>query len=104
MASLSDDNGDQYRVLLTVPGASTTSSTATLTVTADTTPPSLVSATGDDSLKVVTLRFNELITAGSVEVFGFSISGGLNLLNAVALSDGVSVALTLESPMTEDTL
>ena len=53
------DNGAQYGVVASVPGASATSSTVTLTVNPDATTPTVLGASSDDIMHSVTVQFSE---------------------------------------------
>ncbi len=88
------DSGDQYRVIVMVPGASATSAAAILTVTADTAPPTLVSATrGCIDLSAVRVVFSEKIDPMSIASATFSIDQGVTVNGATAGSDELSVWL-----------
>jgi hypothetical protein len=53
------DNGAAYSAVVSIPGASKTSSAAAVTVTSDNVLPSVVSAASDDSMRAVVVRFSE---------------------------------------------
>jgi hypothetical protein len=93
-----------YKVFVTVPGASTTSREATLTVTNDLTLPTLVdgSAHGSADFLSVTFRASEPVSAASGT---YQISGGVNVTSAVNV-DLYTIRLTtsLQASGTEYTI
>jgi glycosyl hydrolase family 115/PA14 domain-containing protein/flagellar associated repeat protein/Big-like domain-containing protein len=99
------DNGAQFRVVAFVPGASATSSAATLAVTIDTTPPRVVSATSSclnrSEIRVV---FSERVDAGdAIDTFNYSIDDGAILMSGIiASADGMSAVITTASPLPEN--
>jgi hypothetical protein len=104
------DSG-QYTVTVTGgQGAPVTSNPATLTVTADTTKPTLVSATGGSTstspLGGVTVVFSERMTSNSVATTGnYSISGGVTVSGVVVLDDTrVVLRTSAQTPNTTYTL
>jgi hypothetical protein len=77
------DNNAVFRVRVTNPLGSATSEGATLTLTPDTTPPTLVSAVTSASLNRVVLTFSEPVsTASAQNVANYSISGGVTVTSA----------------------
>jgi hypothetical protein len=94
------DGGTVYDCVLTIPGATVTSSAALLTVTNDVTPPVLVSAEGNLTLTNITLIFSEAInSADATNTANYVLSGGLIVSNAALLVDRRTVILTT-SPQT----
>jgi hypothetical protein len=88
------DNGNQYRCIVTLLGYQpVTSSTATLTVTADTEPPQVYSVSGDAALSHIKISFNELIDQQSVWGATYTVSG-LQVLGAELDATGTNVILT----------
>ncbi|MCL5098699.1 MAG: Ig-like domain-containing protein [Candidatus Omnitrophica bacterium] len=90
------DNGAKYRCLVSVGNAMVTSSMATLTVSTDVTPPSVVSSgtvTGEDL--IIGLRFSEpLDPASAGDKNNYTVAGAT--VSAVELrADGQSVELTV---------
>ena len=79
------DSGTQFRVVISVPGATTTSSAATVTVTADKTPPVLVSAgsisnqLGGTDLGVI---FSKALGAGAATLANYSLDNGATISSA----------------------
>jgi hypothetical protein len=94
------ESGDHYDCVLTIPGATTTTRAALLTVTNDVSPPTLVSAEGDLTLTHVTLVFSEPINSGdATNISNYLLNGGLAVSSAVLLADRKTVVLTT-SPQT----
>jgi hypothetical protein len=70
------DNGVKYKAIVSVPGAVAESAEATITVTTDTTPPTILSVAGNDTFDKVTVRFSEEVTSVTATVPGnYSIPG-----------------------------
>ena len=96
------DNGAKYKVLIAIPGVSTTSDEATLTVTADTKKPTVFLVNGDDSLSSATVTFSEEVKAPSATTAAnYSFSGGLTV-SAASQINARTVKLTT-SKQTEGT-
>ncbi|HEY3853550.1 MAG TPA: Ig-like domain-containing protein [Verrucomicrobiae bacterium] len=79
------DTGTQFRVIVSVPGASQTSSAATVTVTADTTPPTLVSAGAISNALAGTeigVVFNKPMGAGITTLANYSVDNGATITAA----------------------
>lgn len=98
-----DDNGSQWRVIVSVPGASATSQVATVSVSQDTTPPVAVSAGSIDGLKFG-VCFNEIVdtdTATDPFNYGVTPDGGVpaNIASVALRPDRTSVVITLQSPI-----
>jgi hypothetical protein len=94
------DNGARYRCLVTIPGASATSDAAVLTVNSDSTPPHLVSASGNVGLNQVMVTFSEPIDPADATVLAnFALNGGLTVMGAMPQADNRAVTLTT-SPQT----
>jgi hypothetical protein len=96
------DNGAQFRLIASVPGASATSSVATVTVTNDLRPPLIVSAVRSCLLpNTIALVFSERVSAGSAtEVSNYSINdGAIAVSTIVLLADGKSVVITAGAPI-----
>jgi len=92
---LPSDRGAVFHVLAGNGLTNMRSADAVLTVSADTTPPALLSATGHHSMTRVVLTFSERVnTSDAADVAHYSISGGLMVSAAVLQSDGVTVWLT----------
>jgi hypothetical protein len=98
------DSGSKYRVVITIPGSSGTSTPATLTVT-----PSAVSATvtgaGSVGGQELGIEFSGLIDAATVVPANFSVSGGtIASVKHIVMTDGTkpisTVKITLAAPVT----
>jgi len=86
------DNAATFSAVVSIPGATATSSAATLTVSADSTPPTVISATPDDTLRAVTVQFSEpLDAATALNIANYSIPG-LTVVAAVFSTDTNLVA------------
>jgi hypothetical protein len=98
------DNGTQFRVALLAGDATTNSSAATLTVTPDTTPPTLVSAilSSTDNTKVRVIFSEAMEAASSSLAANYTINNGITVSAAAFQADGKSVVLTV-SPITKGT-
>lgn len=100
--SLSDD-GDVFDCVVTLPGTTVTSQSATLTVTNDITAPALVSAEGNVSNGHLTLTFSEPVRLeDATNAANYTLSGGLIVSNAVLLADRKTVVLTTSSQTAGD--
>jgi hypothetical protein len=87
------DNGARYKALVAVPGASATSSEATLTVTADVAP-TVAEVTGSDSFTEASITFDQPVAAPSATTAAnYTGSGGLTV-TAAELVDEFTVLLT----------
>jgi len=92
------DNGVQYRVLVIVPGKTLTSATATLTVTADSVKPTLISASSANGTQVG-VRFSEAVSqATAEEEINYDVSGA-QPTSAILRPDGTTVVLTFDAPV-----
>jgi len=70
------DNGAQFSVIASIPGATNASANATVTVAADNTAPIVTSAKSDDSMTAVTVKFSEPVDAATaLNPANYSISG-----------------------------
>jgi hypothetical protein len=94
------DSGSRFRVIVTNPINSLTSSNATLLVNSDGDPPAVVQVTAP-SLTNLIVRFSEPVEAGSAqESVNYSLAGGnLSVFSAVLQGDLTNVVLTTD-PMT----
>ncbi len=78
------DNGAQYRVIISAPGRTITSSPATLNVIVDTVAPRVVAVRGTGGLNAIRVTFDEALSAGSATEAGnytLTDTNGLNPLN-----------------------
>ncbi|MBM3837895.1 MAG: hypothetical protein FJ398_08005 [Verrucomicrobia bacterium] len=88
------DNNAKIRAVVSIPGATANSSEATLTVSADKTPPTIKSVLGSDTFDSVTVEFSEAVTAASAgAAANYSLDGGLTV-SAAALVNPTTVKLT----------
>ncbi|MFO1457948.1 MAG: immunoglobulin domain-containing protein [Verrucomicrobiota bacterium] len=86
-------NGAKVKVVAAVAGASATSKEATLTVNADTVPPTVVEASGSDTFDSVTVTFSEPVadpsatTASNYKITGLTVNSATRTgLKTVVLS------------------
>ena len=98
------DNGSVFKVVVSNPAGSVESASATLTVIADTTPPTLVSATADCASNKVTVTFSERVSvdalatgSSALDVFNYQISAGVTVLDAIISPDGRTVCLFVDA-------
>jgi hypothetical protein len=95
------DNNAAFSVVVTGPEGFVTSADATLTVTPDTVPPTLLSAKGLPTLTEVTLVFSEPMdptTAGNPANYQINTTAGTVAVSGAAVSpDGAAVTLTTAS-------
>ena len=91
------DHGVPFRVIVSVPGATATSQSATLTVSPDTARPTLVSASPNCTNKTVTVDFSEWMNPAEAQnAASYSIPGVL--INMATLNaDGKSVTLVTDA-------
>ncbi|TMQ01401.1 MAG: hypothetical protein E6L09_03715 [Verrucomicrobia bacterium] len=97
------DNGAQFRVVVTAAGVTTNSSTATLAVTPDITPPRPVQVTlVKAGFKEVTLTFDELMDKTSAETGANYVFSPGNVAGASAslAADGTTVTVTTGTALT----
>jgi hypothetical protein len=97
-----DDDGDSFRVVASIPGATETSAAATLTLTPDTVRPRLRAAFAVSQTKVI-LLFTEPMGLGAGDPFPYSIDQGINVANAVFAPGNpmrIDVDITGDTPMT----
>jgi len=89
------EQGAKYRCVVGVPGATVVSDEAVVSVTADTTPPQLLSAEGNYNLDKVTLRFSEpLNPSDATNLANYAFSSGLAPIAARLRADGRTIILT----------
>lgn len=96
----SQDNGNRFQARVTIPGGQVLeSTTATLNVAADSTPPAFLGAENLGDPQSVTLRFSETIDKASAENLAhYSVSEGIDVLDVRLLEDGRTVFLQV-SPL-----
>jgi hypothetical protein len=81
------DNGAKIRAVVSIPGAVTNSLEATLTVTADTTAPTIKNVLGSETFTTLTVDFSEAVTQASAgAAANYTLDGGLSVTSATVLS------------------
>ncbi|MDA1278105.1 MAG: PA14 domain-containing protein [Verrucomicrobia bacterium] len=96
------DNGAKFKVMVGTLGKAVTSAEATLTVQADTKPPTIASVSGSDTFDQVTILFSEPVTSATATVAGnYSFSGGLTVSAATLVN--VTTARLTTSKQAEST-
>lgn len=90
------ENGNQYRALVSVPGLTLPSEPATLTVLADTVPPTLIAARRSFTIDTsVIVFFNEVLDPTSANTAtNYVINNGITVSAAALGADAKSVVLT----------
>lgn len=100
LLSVLADNGDHYRVVVGIPGASIASDTVTLTVTEDVTSPAVTVVVSTSATKVSVL-YSEPIGIGAASPGSYTVNPSVPVLSvAVNTAHANQVDLTLASPMT----
>lgn len=95
-------DGLKVRCAVSVIGTTVLSAVTTLDVLVDDQPPRVASTKGSETFDQITIKYNELVEEQSAaDAFGYTISGGLEVKEGKLLSDGMTVVLTLTSPMAE---
>jgi hypothetical protein len=105
LASLAD-NGAVFSVQISMIGNRVVSGDAVLSVVADVSLPTIVSASGGEFMERIIIRYSELMNVGNVtDTFNYAISGGVTVGGAALQADGTTVVLTLDpaTPLAEDT-
>jgi len=81
-------SGTKYKVTVTNASGSIDSAEATLTVTPDTTKPTITKVAGNEALNAVTVTFSEPINATSLAALAnYSLSGGLTINSIDVIDD-----------------
>ncbi len=97
------DSGSTFSCAVTNALGFTSSSTATLTVVADTTRPTIIAAGNAGDLQVAFLTFSEPVEpASATNIANYSITGGITVLRAAFGVDTRTILLTT-SPMAPNT-
>jgi uncharacterized repeat protein (TIGR03806 family) len=95
-ASYLADNGKVFRCVVSNASGAVTSSPATLTVVADITPPSLVSALNQDQTHITIVFSEPLEAASATNASNYSVNGGITVQGATLVSaQTVSLTVTL---------
>ena len=97
------DDGATFSVVVRVPGRSATSANATLHVSSDIVPPTVVSVVGSATFDSMVVVFSELMDATAADSFNYTLDGGLTVNSAVLNPDGRSVTLST-SPQAQNTV
>jgi hypothetical protein len=94
------DNGAKLRAVISIPGATTNSAEAMLTVTPDVTRPTIKSVVGSDTFDMLTVVFSEAVddfTAG--DSANYALDGGLDIVGLTILSSTtVRLTTTQQTP------
>jgi hypothetical protein len=104
-----DDTG-AYTVVVSNGLNSLTSAVAQVTVSEDVVKPVVVEAIAGGTFNQVTVQFSERVdTAAAIVPFNYTLVGGIDPANATLVSagsteSGTVVALSFDSPLTEDTI
>lgn len=77
-----EDDGDSFRLVASIPGATATSDAATLTLTPDTVRPTVRAVIGVSPTKVVVL-FSEPMGASTADPFNYQIDQGIGVIDAM---------------------
>jgi hypothetical protein len=100
-----DDNGDLYRVVVGIPGASVTSATATLTVAADTTRPRVTKVVPINPSQVAVYFSESMLNSSATDPFPYEIDQGIVVSQAlIDPTNSHRVDLMLASAMTPGTI
>jgi hypothetical protein len=107
--TVADDNQDQYRLVIGIPGAQVTSAVATLTVTADVTRPRITSIFGISSTQIA-LYFSEPMSGGmstATDAFSYEMDQAITVGEAVQNPSNplrIDLTVSLSTPMTLGTV
>ena len=82
---MATDDGAKFRAIFVVPGGSSNSAAATLTVNIDSTPPTIIGAVAADNLKGVTLTFSEPVIDTTAKVAANYAIAGLTVGSATVV-------------------
>jgi hypothetical protein len=97
--TIANDNGDKYRCIVQVPGSSSITSTeATLTVTADTTQPTVVAVHATFTMTNVVVSFSERLDP-TVDLDFYFTSPTFTVISADVDATGTNVIVLLQSPL-----
>ena len=96
------DNGAKFKASIAVPGVTATSTEATLTVTSDTTAPTVADIRGSDLFTAINVKFSEPVGATAEDKANYSVDKGITI-SSVTRVDANSVRL-ITSKQLENTL
>src|SRR5207247_2014632 len=88
------DNGAKIRAQVSIPGKVVLSDEATLTVTADTKPPTVVKVTGSFLFTDATVLYSEPVSDSGLDKANYSIDGGLSISAITRVSPSIVVLTT----------
>lgn len=91
-----NDDGAKYRVVVSVPGKSAVSVEAALAVDIDTTPATVVEASGGENLRSVTVVFSEAVDPVSAAVSANYTINGLSVTGAALVAPNTVLLTTSE--------
>jgi hypothetical protein len=101
ISQLTTADAGQYHLVVTNPLGDKTTSDAAVTVTPDTTPPTVAYVTGESTLTRVRIVFNKPVTAETASVPGnYTFSGGVTAASVVQTSDPRVVDVVTSAPLT----
>ncbi len=95
------DGGKKVKCYVAVPGVPTYSSEVTLTVTDDTTPPTIANVTSDMTFTHVLVKFSEPVSDTALTASNYTMDGGITV-SSVSRIDLLTVQLTT-SKLTDST-
>ena len=102
--SVAADDGAVFDVRVSVLGATTLSSQATLRVSEDTTRPTIASVSGSTDLKRVVVVFSEFVDATTAnDPFNFTVNSSIMVNSSTLGADQKTVTLQLADALTPDT-
>lgn len=102
------DHNATYSAVVSIPGASVTSSAVAVSVTSDNVLPSVVSAASDDSMRAVVVRFSEpldpltALNPANYSIPGLSVSGVTWAVSTNVVSDPANDAVKLKTSKQAD--
>jgi hypothetical protein len=100
LGPLTAADAGNYRAVISIPGAVTNSAQATLTVAADTRPPTIRSVTSSSTFDLLTVVFSEAVQPeGASDNLSYSLDGGLSLVGAPVVVNPTTVRL-MTTPQT----
>jgi len=96
--TIANDNGDRYRVVVSVAGSITTSAAATLTVTPDTVKPTVTAVVATSTTSIL-VYFSESVDPVTISPLSFAVNSGVSVVGAVQNVNPFRVDLAV-TPMT----
>lgn len=98
------DDGAMFRATVANSFSTATSDIATLTVTADNTPASVLFARGTESFTEVYVRFSEAVDGGAADPANYQLDGGVSVTSVTLLNGGTNALLIVGTPLAEATV